>query len=117
MKAQLHKLPVSSDASFLYKTLDCDYFANPWHFHEEYELVLIDKSRGTKFIGDNVSLFEEGDLILIGSNIPHLFRNNKDYYAKNRKLGACSIFIHFTEQFLGDHFFDLPEMKQVHRLL
>ncbi len=117
MKPQLHKLPVSSDASFLHKTLDCDYFANPWHFHKEYELVLIDKSRGTRFIGDNVSPFEEGDLCMIGSNIPHLFRNGEEYYAKNSELRARSIFIHFTGDFLGTHFFEAPEMKLVHRLL
>ena len=117
MKPKLHKLPVSSDASFLYKTLDCEYFNNPWHFHKEFELVLIDKSRGTRFIGDSVCYFEEGDLSLIGSNIPHLFRNNEEYYAKNSKLKARSVFIHFTKDFLGPHFFDLPEMKLVHRLL
>lgn len=117
MKPQLQKLPFSSDASFLYKTLDCDYFANPWHFHKEYELVLIDKSRGTRFIGDNVCHFEEDDLSLIGSNIPHLFRNSEEYYAKNSKLKARSIFIHFTKDFLGNYFFDVPEMKLVHGLL
>ena len=117
MKPQLHKLPLINDTSFLYNKLHCSYFDKPWHFHEEYELVLIDKSRGTKFIGDKVSLFEEGELILIGSNIPHLFRNHEAYYKKNGKLEANSIFIHFTEDFLGHGFFDLPEMKQVRKLL
>ena len=117
MKPKLHKLPVGSDSSFLYKVLDCDHFINPWHFHKEYELVLIDKSNGTRFIGDNVSHFEDGDLCLIGSNIPHLYRNSEDFYAKNSKLKARSVFIHFTRDFLGNHFFDIPEMKQVSKLL
>src|SRR3982751_5264215 len=86
MRPQLHKLPLIDDTSFLYKKMQCNYFDKPWHFHEEYELVLIEQSRGTKFIGDNVSLFQEGELILIGSNIPHLFRNNEEYYKKNGKL-------------------------------
>lgn len=117
MKPQLHKLPFSTDASFLYKTLECPYFPNPWHFHKEYELVLINKGRGTRFIGDKVSQFEEGDLSLIGSNIPHLFRNSEEYYAKNSKLKANSVFIHFTKDFLGKNFFDIPEMKHVVKLL
>jgi len=117
MKPQLHKLPVDADASFLYKTLDCNYFTNPWHFHKEFELVLIDKSSGTRFIGDNVCHFEDGDLCLIGSNIPHLYRNGEEYYAKNSKLKARSVFIHFTRDFLGGHFFEIPEMKLVNRLL
>jgi AraC-like DNA-binding protein len=117
MKPQLHKLPLISDTSFLYNKLQCNFFDKPWHFHEEFELVLIEQSRGTKFIGDKVSLFEEGELILIGSNIPHLFRNNEDYYENNGNLEAKSIFIHFTEDFLGAGFFNLPEMKLVRKLL
>lgn len=117
MKPQLHALPIASDASFVYKTMECDYFANPWHFHKEYELVLIEKGKGTRFIGDNVSYFMEGDLALIGSNIPHLYRNTEAYYAKKNNLKAQSHFIHFTNDFLGDYFFDIPEMNTVDRLL
>ena len=78
---------------------------------------MIEKSRGRKFIGDKVSDFEEGDLMLIGPKIPHFFRNNAEYYKKNGKLEASSIFIHFTQDCLGKDFFDLPEMKMVQKLL
>lgn len=117
MRPQLHKLPLITDCSFLYKNWHCPYFDKPWHFHEEYELVMIDKSKGTKFIGDKVSDFEEGDLMLIGPRLPHFFRNNINYYKKNGQLEASSIFIHFTEDFLGKNFFNLPEMKLVKKLL
>lgn len=117
MRAQLHKLPLISNTSFLYNNWHCEHFDKPWHFHEEYELVMIEKSKGTKFIGDKVSGFEEGDLMLIGPRVPHFFRNNDDYYKKNGVLEASSIFIHFTKYFLGKNFFDLPEMKMVQKLL
>src|ERR1700704_4967564 len=118
MKPTLTKIPFSTDASFLYKRLDCDYFIDPWHFHKEYELLMINKSRGTRFIGDNVSHFEEGDLTLIGSNIPHLLRNDEEFYSKKKTPeGASSIYIHFTKDFLGNQFFEIPEMKLVQRLL
>lgn len=117
MRPQLHKLPLVNDSSFLYNNWHCDYFDKPWHFHEEYELVMIEKSRGKKFIGDKVTDFEDGDLMLIGPKIPHFFRNNAEYYKKNGKLEASSIFIHFTKDCLGKNFFDLPEMKLVQKLL
>lgn len=117
MKAQLHKLPLNSDTSFYFTRWDCKHFDKPWHFHEEYELVLIAQSRGTKFIGDAVSLFDEGDLILIGPNIPHLFRNDEEYYQQDSGLNAVSMFLHFTEDFLGKDFFTIPEMKSVRELL
>jgi len=116
MRPQLHKLPLAPDTSFLYIDEECKYFDKPWHFHKEYELVYINKTKGTRFIGDQVSFFEDGDLVILGPNIPHLYRNSEEYY-KNNKLRAKSTFIHFTEDFLGGSFFDLPEMKQVKKLL
>lgn len=116
MKPQLHKLVAEPDSSFVYRQWECNYFDKPWHFHKEYELTLIERSEGTRFIGDQVSLFQPTDLVLIGPNIPHLYRNDEAYY-KRPKLKAKSIFIHFTDDFLGKHFFDLPEMKLVRRLL
>ena len=117
MKPQLHKLPLKTDVSFIYQQWDCAYFDKPWHFHEEYELVLIDKSKGTKFIGDHVSLFGEGDLFLLGSNIPHLFRNDEIYYEENNSAGARSYFVHFTQHLFGESFLNLPEMTPVRQLL
>ncbi len=116
MRPQFHKLPLAADCSFLYMGWECNYFDKPWHFHKEYELVLIDKAEGTRFIGDHVSHFTEGNLALIGPNIPHLYRNSEKYY-KKKGLVAKSIFIHFTDDFPGKHFFDIPEMKLVRKLL
>ncbi len=116
MRPQFHKLPLSADSSFLFMCWECNYFDKPWHFHKEYELVLIDKAEGTRFIGDHVSHFKDGDLVLIGPNIPHLYRNSEAYY-RNKGLTAKSIFIHFTDDFPGKSFFDLPEMKFVRRML
>lgn len=42
-----------------------------WHYHPQTELTLVQKGRGTRFIADNIELFESGDLVLIGSNVPH----------------------------------------------
>ena len=116
MKPQLHKLVAEPDSSVVYKHWECSYFDKPWHFHKEYELTLIEKSEGTRFIGDQVTLFQPNDMVLIGPNIPHLYRNSEAYY-KSSKTEAKSIFIHFTDDFLGNHFFDVPEMKLVKRML
>ncbi|MEO6870016.1 MAG: AraC family transcriptional regulator [Ginsengibacter sp.] len=116
MRPQFHKLPLSPDCSFLYMCWECNYFDKPWHFHKEYELVLIEKAEGTRFIGDHVSHFKDGNLALIGPNIPHLYRNSEAYY-KNKNILAKSIFIHFTDDFAGNSLFGLPEMKLVRRLL
>ena len=52
-----------------------------WHFHPEYELVYIVGANGTRHVGNHISTFLHSDLVLIGSNIPHL---NFDYGVKSR---------------------------------
>lgn len=115
MRACLHKLPLDQGSSFLFNKWNCSFFDKPWHFHEEYELVLIDKSSGTQLIGDKVKLFQDGDLFLIGPNIPHMFKNFDEYYQEEKD--ATSLFLHFTEDFLGEKFIHLPEMQKVQKLL
>lgn len=42
-----------------------------WHYHRAMELTLIERGAGTRFIADHIELFEAGDLVLIGANVPH----------------------------------------------
>lgn len=42
-----------------------------WHYHPQTELTLVQHGEGTRFIADHIELFEPGDLVLIGSNVPH----------------------------------------------
>ena len=113
----LSKLFTTGESSFLYRTVSGKSINDPWHFHKEIELVLINKGRGTRFVGDNVSYFEEGTLTLIGPNIPHLFRNDERGDAKNARGEVSVTYILFEKTFLGDFFFKLPEMRLVARLL
>ena len=61
------------DASFKAFRLHQEAFPSHWHYHPELELVYFSRGKGMKFIGDNISLYNEGDLFLIGENLPHTF--------------------------------------------
>ena len=117
MKAALEHLPKQREESFVVKYFDYSYYPTPWHYHPEYELVLVTQSQGKRFIGDAIHSFSAGNLSLIGPNIPHTYQNDHCYYQPDSKLRAQSIVIHFSEASLGHDFLQLPEARAVKNLL
>ena len=61
-------------------------FTYPWHFHSEFELLFVIEGKGTSFVADNIEKFETGDLVLMGSNLPHFWRSDENQSAKPIKL-------------------------------
>ncbi len=82
-----------------------------WHFHPELELVYINGGSGKRQIGSHVSYFRDGDLILVGSNLPHCGFTDKLTRNKSETVVQMKI------DFLGNNFFDIPEMKKIQSLL
>src|SRR4051812_16734457 len=117
MKPALEHLPKEKEESFVVKYFDYTYYPTPWHYHPEYEIVLVTESTGRRLIGDHVCNFEPGNLAFIGSNLPHIYRNDEKYYQAASSLRAKSIVIHFSESSLGSGFLTLPEAKPVKNLL
>ncbi|AEE53698.1 helix-turn-helix domain-containing protein [Haliscomenobacter hydrossis] len=117
MKPQLLKITPPPDSSFNLFVQDAPYFAAPWHYHPDYEIVLVMESTGKRFVGSNISNFKPGDLCMIGAYLPHYYRNEEMYYAKNSSRRAKSLVIHFLEDFMGGNFFGLPECQSLKSLL
>ena len=116
MKPVLEHLPLQAKESFVVKYFDYPYYPTPWHFHPEYELVLVIESTGKRFIGDRITDFKPGDLAFIGPNLPHLYRNDSAYYKGVAGLRASSIVIHFLESSFGENFITLPETANLQKL-
>ncbi|MBN8673846.1 MAG: AraC family transcriptional regulator [Chitinophagales bacterium] len=116
MKPVLEHLPKENEESFVVKYFDYPCYPTPWHYHPEYELVLVTESTGKRFIGDNITNFAPGNLAFIGPNLPHTYQNDKAYILPKSKLRAKSIVIHFSEDSLGKDFLKLPESLPVKNL-
>ena len=99
--------------SYTYQKFDASRKNNDniWHYHPEIELVYINGGAGKRRIGSHISYYTEGDLILIGSNLPHCGFTDKFTGNKNE------ILVQMKSDFLGQTFFDIPEMKKIQNLL
>jgi len=117
MKPLLEKSIESLNQSFLVKKLHEPFFDPNWHFHPHYQLFTVIKGTGTRFIGDDIRHFEEGDTVFLGPNMPHLWRSDRNYFEKESQLKTEGIVLYFKEDFLGNDFFEKPEMFDIKSFL
>ncbi|MBV6644992.1 MAG: helix-turn-helix domain-containing protein [Cyclobacteriaceae bacterium] len=87
----------------------CDF--NYWHFHPEYEIVYIHNGSGTRNVGNHSSHYDDGELIFLGPNIPHLPFGNQE------RPDNMEVVIQFTEGFLQRQILSFPEFKNLERLV
>ncbi len=81
-----------------------------WHYHPEIELVYVNGGAGKRQIGSHISYYTNGDLILIGSNLPHC--GFTDSLTGNKSETV----VQMKMDFLGNDFFNIPEMKKIQAL-
>ncbi len=115
MKAHLLKVPAGPDHSFSFRQYRQPNINNRWHYHPEIELIHIHQGSGTQFMGDHIKRFTAGDVVLVGSNLPHFWRYDDSERDSTDTLR--STVIHFTERLWGGQFMDLPENKLLKDLL
>lgn len=82
-----------------------------WHFHPELELVYVNKGRGKRHIGNHLSYFNNSQLLLIGSNLPH------NGFTDRLTTNGSQTLVQFRDDFMGKEFFEVPEMRPVKELL
>jgi AraC-like DNA-binding protein len=111
MKPHFHKVPMQTESSFSIRHDLVPDFRTIMHYHPEYELHLLIKGEGVRFIGDNISNFSPGEIVLLGGNLPHGWHCKKEYFEDNENAEMETIVIHFSPNFLGDDFLSLPETR------
>jgi len=95
----------------LERTIPC--LDDNWHYHPEYELIYITKSKGIRFVGDSVSQFNPGDLVIVGPYLPHLWRNDPNFSDVDIKTYV----IKFDKHFLGENTFEKSVFFRINVLL
>jgi len=93
--------PLTNSDCFTIFTRVKSEFDFPLHCHEELELNFIMNAKGAKrVIGDHISEIDDLELVLVGSNLPHVWQTHK---CKSKEIREITIQFHkdlFDEKFL-----------------
>lgn len=126
MKAVLEKTPRAQWESFHCEVVRGESYHAMWHFHPEYQLTLVLRSRGHRMVGDAITPLRPGDLVLVGSNLPHVWHQaaasggSSKLEARDSKRTdepVHAIIVRFLDTFLGAEFLGKPELEPVRQLL
>jgi len=113
VKAKFEQIAADPGNSFSILQISQPHFDATYHFHPELELTLILEGKGQRYIGGEVSDYESGDLVLVGENIPHCWMSD----ILQKEMQASAIVFQFQKNFVGEIFWQLPEMAAIQALL
>ncbi|WP_052444160.1 AraC family transcriptional regulator [Flammeovirga sp. OC4] len=112
MRAKLEVIPKQLDHSIHTFIYDDERFNSPWHYHEELELTYVLKSNGIRYIGNSIQQFQAGDLVLIGSSLPHAWKNVENY-----RQGASSVYVQWKAEQFNAKITGIKEFMKVGKML
>jgi AraC-like DNA-binding protein len=116
VKPVFEQTPRAQWESFHCEVVRGDSYHAAWHFHPEYQLTLVIRTNGHRLVGDNIAPLHAGDLVLVGSNLPHVWQQDETR-GSNSAFAVHAIIVRFLETFAGKDFLEIPEMEPVLRLL
>ncbi|GEL09977.1 transcriptional regulator, AraC family [Flavobacterium glycines] len=108
MKVLPFKIPKPEKEALVYQEDIGPVFYDQLHQHEEIQISYILKGRGTLIIGDSINEYKEDDILVIGENIPHVFRTDQDSSSSSEMLT-----LFFTKNSFGKDFFSLNDMSDI----
>ncbi|MEM9544608.1 MAG: AraC family transcriptional regulator [Bacteroidota bacterium] len=111
MRPELEKIQRNSTRSFnvkIVKRANRPLLTKAWHYHPEIEICYTVKSRGRRYVGNNISEYKEQDLVILGPNLPHGFTTSVE---------TEQYVLQFRKEFLGQGFFNAAELERINNLL
>ena len=100
-----------SSLRLLHEILSPEKFTWQYHYHPEFELVYVLSGNGTRQVGNHISNYENGDLVLIGPELPH------SGFGLNARETIEQVVVQFKKDVFGAALLQRPEMKLINVLL
>jgi len=113
MEIVYERIFVSHDHSFITRKLPMHTDRHKVHSHKNFELNFITAGSGIRIVGNSIMPYAEGDLVLMGPDIPHCW----DPINTTEGVVPECIVTHFFENLISSDFFNIPELEDVKSLL
>jgi len=113
MEVSYEKIWLNEKTLFLFREFIQHRFDSPFHWHDEYELIYLKKGQGKLVAGNRVLNFKEGEVYFFAPRVSHAFFN----IPEKKFSRAHAVVVHFTGNFLGDHFWKKTETVSLAGLL
>lgn len=110
------RLPISKSSPLKARFFDYEHFSYPLHFHSEYEIIYIKEGTGTRFLGNSITKFQAGDILLIGSNLLHFMKSDEEYHSGNTDLRVKGTIIQFEKEFMYSAINHYPHFIKIKNL-
>lgn len=111
------QLQISESNPIKAQYYDYERFTYPWHFHSQYEIIYVQASHGTCFVGDCIQKYSAGDVILFGPNLPHYMRSDDVYGFGDASLRVQGTIIQFEANFMQYSFCHYHQFHSIRQLL
>jgi|TARA_R110000796_G_scaffold11552_8_gene39074 AraC-like DNA-binding protein len=107
LKVLPFKIPKPKNEALIYQEDRQKIFYGQLHQHQEIQISLVVKGSGSFVVADTINEYQEGDILVIGEYLPHVFKSDSD---KSDESIMCSLF--FKKDSFGKHFFELTDMAE-----
>lgn len=108
MKVLPFQIPKPEHDALIYQEDKEVVFYDKFHQHKEFQISFIAEGEGTLIVGDTINYYKKGDVLAIGSNLPHVFKSDQ---STNKTSEMFTLF--FTKTAFGEHFFELEELREL----
>lgn len=108
MKVLPFKIPKPEQNAIVFQIDHDEIFYDKLHQHEEIQLSLIVEGEGTLIVGDTINHYTKGDILIIGSHLPHVFKSD---VIASKVSHMLTLF--FSKSSFGNSFFEFEELKEL----
>ena len=108
MKILPFQIPKPEHDALIYQEDKELVFYDNFNLLGEIQLSYILKGEGTLIVGDTINYYKKGDILAIGSNLPHVFKSDS---SSNTQSEMLSLF--FSNDAFGTSFFELEELREL----